>query len=171
MKTLFVGILVAVGFMIGGCTNARLGIGVTVSDCCQPEQVSYRSYGLMIKNAPEFLKPYIVNPMSQALADKGLVRDDTRHDLLITLTYQQTDLKDEMQKDEFEGHLSPGGGFRFNATMLIEIHDSASSKLIWSGSVSRDHDVFVGEYMHERSRQAIYSAITEVLKDFPGVTG
>lgn len=88
-----------------------------------------------------------------------------------TLTYQQTDLKYALQKDEFEGRLSPGGDFRSNAAILIEIRDSASSKLIWSGSISRDRDVFVGEYMHERSRRAIYNAITEVLKDFPGVTG
>lgn len=167
MKKLFASILVAVGCIISGCMNPNLGIGVTVSDCCYPEQLTYRSYGLTIKNAPEFLKPYIVDSMSQVLVDKGLIRDDKNHDLLITLTYQQTDLKDEFQKDEFEGHLSPGGDFRFNAAILIEIRDSASSMLIWSGSISRDHDVFVGEYMHERSRQAIYNAFTEVLENFP----
>ncbi len=169
MIKLFTSILVAAGFMLGGCMNTNLGVGVTVSDCCLPELHQYRSYGITIKNAPQFLKSYIVDSMSQALVDKGLVRDDENHDLLTTLTYQQTDLKDELQRDEFEGHLSPGGDFRFNAAILMEIRDSVSSKLIWSGRINRDHDVFVGEYMHERSRRAIYNAFTEVLQDFPGV--
>jgi hypothetical protein len=168
MKKLCASFLVAIGCMIGGCSN--LGVGVSVSDCCQPEEHDYRSYDIAIKNTPEFLKPYILDGMSQALLDKGLIRDDKNHDLLATLTYQQIDLKDELQKDAFEGHLSPGGDFRFNAVVLIEIRDMNLSKLIWSGAINRDHDVFVGEYMHEaRGRRAIYNAITELLADFPGV--
>jgi hypothetical protein len=171
MKKLFATILLVVGILIGGCMSANLGVGVTVSDCCYPEQLTYQSYGMTINNAPEFLKPYILDALSQAFHDKGLIRDDENHDLLATLTYQQTDLKDELDRDNFEGHLAPGGDFRFDATVLLEIRDLSSSKLIWSGSVSRVHDVTVGEYMHQsRGRRAIYNAITEVLADFPSVT-
>lgn len=167
MKIRFAGILVVFGFVVGGCMNTNLGVGVSVSDCCYPDQLTYRSFGLTVRNSPEFLKSYIVDSISRALADKGLLRDDRDPDLMVILTYHQTDLKVEMEKDEFEGHLSPGGDFRFNAAILIEIRDSSSSELVWSGSVSRDHDVFVGEYMHERSRRAIYNAMTEFLNGFP----
>ena len=103
MKKLCASMFVVIACMTGGCMNPNLGVGVSVSDCCQPGLYAYRSYGITIRNSPEFLKPYMLDGMSQALLDKGLIRDDENHDLLVTLTYQQTDLKEELQKEERRG--------------------------------------------------------------------
>lgn len=170
MSMLLRTIVVAIAFMIGGCASSNLGVGFTLSDCCQPEALDYQSYEMTIVDSPEFLKPYILESMARALEEKGLIRDADQHDLLVILTLQQTDLKQELQKDEFEGHLSPGGDFHFNAAIHLEILDQRVSRVIWKGTISRNHSVLVGEYMHAaRARRAIYEAISEILKDFPAV--
>jgi len=80
----------------------------------------------------------------------------------------QVDLGEPVTRDPFQGRLDPGGEIRFLADLKIEMVDRASGELVWSGVVSRIHDVVPGEAMPAaRAKAAIGAAFTEVLGSYP----
>jgi hypothetical protein len=145
--------------------NTYQGIGYVVSDCCVPVFSDYRSFDIRVEGSPAFLVPYITDYLAQAMVDQGLTQVAAGGDVLVTVTYDQTDLVGEVPKDQFEGHLAPGGDFRFNAAIDIMMHAAATGELIWSARLSRIHNFYVGEYMHkEKGTAAIYRALVDALK-------
>ena len=169
----FIGLpLAVIVFAITGCTSTGPMVSASRSDCCTPIDLDFSSYGLVIWDSPVFLQPYIEDSISHVLSEKGLSRDDKNPDLLATLIYEQTDLGEERQMDAFEGHLAPGGDFRFIAVIRVEVKDLKHNSIIWAGTISRNHDVYVGEYMHNRrGRAAIYQALKDLFSGFPEVSG
>ena len=172
MKKLFAGLFAGLSVLaiclLSGCANSGSSVGSTKFICCPEGLGTYRSFAVSIRNAPEFLKPYVIDAVEKVMSEKGLVPEQKGYDLLTTLTYQQTNLRNDLVKSGFDEHLSPGGDFRFNAAILIEVQNITTSNLLWSGSINRNHDVVVGESMNEsNARAAIYAAISEVMKDFP----
>ncbi len=150
--------------LVSGCVSNYRGIGFVVSDCCVPVFTDYKTFRLDVEQSPAFLVPYISDSLAQALVEQGLTRVNGGGDLLVLVTYDQTDLVGEVPKDQFEGHLAPGGNFRFDAAIDITIENSATGELIWSIRLSRIHDFYVGEYMHkEKATNAIYRALIDAL--------
>ncbi len=92
---------------------------------------------------------------------------DEDPDLEVVLRYEQENLPQAERPDDFEGHISPGGNFRYVARVRVNVFDGTSGDLVFSGSVQRIHDVDPGEYMHTGNASlAIFQAFTRLLSDF-----
>jgi len=159
------GQIILITCLLSGCASTGSGIGTTVSDCCSPVFSDYQNFSVVINNAPAFLVPYIEEALTRALVEQGLEQTDTKGELLATVLFRQINLKEEFQRDQFEGHLSPGGEFRFDAIIDIDFTDVATGEKVWSARLNRTHSVDVGEFMHkDGATNAIYQSIREALK-------
>jgi len=130
---------------------------------------------------PAFLGPIMTSNFSVALASHGLTpqtqsgdsadfskKDFSSTDLVAELRYQQDNLTEEVTRDDFAEHLALGEAQRFVAKIMIEIRDTQTNEVVWSGQIQRLHDVGPGEYMHTgKASIALLEAFTQVLQDFP----
>jgi hypothetical protein len=159
------GRLALITFLLTGCASTGSGIGTTVSECCVPSFSEYQNFSVVVNDAPVFLVPYVEAALTRALVEQGLEKTDSRGELQVTANFEQVNLKEEFQKDEFEGHLAPGGEFRFDAIIDIHFTNMATGEKLWSARLNRVHNIDVGEYMHkDGATNAIYQSITQVLK-------
>jgi len=159
--------IIVVSVVTDGCAHRNFGVGSAVLNCCSDNE-PYTSFSLTLMDLPEFLKTTMEEEFTIAFGKKGMHRDEARRDLIVELNAMQTNLNKPVVKDQFSTHLAPGDNLRFQADMLIEMYDSATNKLIWSGSIGRIHDVVPGERMQmEKARTAIASAFEEVLEHYP----
>lgn len=165
-RNLFLAVIITfITVLVTGCANRYLGIGVDVSPCCAPVFTHYKTFHIVTEDTPAFLVPYIADSLVQALVEEGLVQVAAGGEVRVVVAYDQIDLVSEVPKDQFDGHLSPGGEFRFNAAVDIVMEDNDSGEKIWSARFSRIHNFYVGEYMHkERATNAIYRALKDALK-------
>ena len=163
-KAVFLTILL----VLNGCATNSSGIGSSMTHCCaDPED---KSFTVVPVNIPAFLGPLMVSNLSVAFAGKGLQPVLENADLMITLRFEQINLGQPQQKDDFDEHLSPGGEVRFIAKMVVEVRKTDSDKIVWSGHIQRTHTISPGEYMHTGNASvALLEAFNNLLIDYPGV--
>lgn len=160
-----ISVVILASILLTGCVNQYRGIGSVVSDCCIPVFSDYATFSVNVEQSPAFLVPYITDSLSRALTDRKLAEVESGGDLLVVVAYDQSDLVSEVPRDDFEGHLTPGGDFRFDAAIDITITVRATGELIWAARLSRIHNVYVGEYMHkEAATNAIYRSLKDALE-------
>ena len=59
---------------------------------------------------------------------------------------------------------------RYVANIVVDIAESDSGTVVWSGQVNRIHTVMPGEYMHEeRARPEFQAAFREMLSSYPAL--
>ncbi len=122
---------------------------------------------------------------SLVLSSKGLDYTEGDADSILTLAYvdrplaQETisaneEVPNEVQEEsasdvkEAWGSLSPGGDTRFIAEVHLKLNNSVTQELIWSGVMSRLHNVSMGSYMHEApARAAMRNAFFALFADYP----
>ena len=72
--------------------------------------------------------------------------------------------------DDFSRTLSPGGDTRFIAEVHVDLTNSVTGELIWSGLLSRYHNVVMGSYMHDApARAAMRQAFSDLFAGYPNV--
>ena len=58
--------------------------------------------------------------------------------------------------------------FKFIAEVDMEMRNTVTRELIWSGSMRRIHNVYEGSYMHDApARAAMRQALMDIFADYP----
>lgn len=152
------------------CTQTGSQIGTSLTLCCPGNYENYTEYRLETDNVPLFLRDYVIDELQLALQEVGLERNDTLHDLRVVMRYQHINLNaDQEDIDPFIRLESLNVNLNYIARLEIEMFETATNNLIWSGNISRIHQVTPGEYMHEdRARPEFLIAFRRLLEDYPG---
>jgi hypothetical protein len=160
--------LVAV-LLLTGCAQSGLKIGNSVTLCCPGNYNNYEDYGLQVKDMPLFLSPWIVDMFDAAFQEKGMQRNDQINDLIVTLTYRHVNLNPEQEDiNPFIRQESINVELRYIAVVEISMRETATGQVVWSGEVSRIHNVTPGEYMHEdRAKLAFLETFRDLLNHYP----
>jgi hypothetical protein len=153
--------------LLSACAADNTRIDTATTSCCP--QNHYETFSVTAENIPAFLGPLMVSNFSVAFANRGMQPVIEGGDLNVVLRYEQTNLsRVDEDRDDFEERIATGQTTRFIARIVIEMYDSKTDKIVWSGHVQRLHDVGPGDYMHTGNASiALYDAFTEVLKNYP----
>lgn len=163
------------------CTQNSLKIGNAVNICCPGDYASYHTFGVETEELPLFMRDYVVEEFSHALAGRGLTRNDQINDLRVTLSYRHVNLNAEQQHiDPFvrqpivEGEIVDGENIdvelRYVATIDIVMRETETDKIVWAGEVHRIHTVSPGEYMHTpRAVAAFRETFEDLLQHYPAL--
>jgi len=127
------------------------------------------TYRVEFTNMPEFLKPMLRDEVSTILATKGLDYSEGDAHAILQMTFVQKPMSQaDAQRDNFDGPTSSGGTQRFIAEVQVDLLNSVTRELIWSGVLSRYHNVAMGSYMHDApSRAAMRTAFMELFASYP----
>ena len=180
-------IVLMLGIWLSGCAGHGGQIAVDRTTCCEAELVGVETYTLVIDDMPAFLEPFFVDGLVTVLHGKGLSLTETGGDVVVRLRYDQLDIDTrqpiegriwESETDatvrprdgDLRSSTSNGGGdgssrHWFLPRVHVTLHLGESE--VWHGVLSRVHQVGVGDYMHEQSRDDIRLAFAEVFNDFP----
>jgi hypothetical protein len=155
-------------FAVASC-GSQPTIGTDVGYCCQSSAERIHSYRIEFEDMPEFLKPMLRDEVSLVLSSKGLDYTEGDADSVLTMAYVDQPLTQEaIDANEAWGSLSPGGDTRFIAEVHLKLNNSVTQELVWSGVMSKLHNVSVGSYMHEApARAAMRDAFFALFADYP----
>ena len=155
-------------FALASCGSLP-SIATDVDYCCQAGAEKIHSYRIEFEDMPEFLKPMLRDEVSLVLSSKGLDYTEGDADSVLTLAYVDQPLTQEiLDENEAWGSLSPGGDTRFIAEVHLKLKNSVTQELVWSGIMSKLHNVSVGSYMHEApARAAMRNAFFALFADYP----
>jgi len=118
---------------------------------------------------PIFLRDYVSAEFDAVVQSKGLGRDDRINDVRAVLTYRHINLDPETEDiDPFVRIESLSAELSYIAQIDVDIYETRSNDLVWAGSLSRIHQVSLGEYMHEdRARPSFYQAFAGLMANYP----
>lgn len=161
--------MLTVLLFLSSCAQNGGQIGYTVNLCCPGNYDEYKEYRVETQDLPSFLGDYVVAEFDTVFQEKGLTRNDNRNELRVTLSYRHINLNAEQEAiDPFERRLDEDVTLRYVATIVVDIRESSSGQMVWSGQINRIHTVVPGEYMHEdRARPEFADAFREVLASYP----
>ncbi|MDO8907088.1 MAG: hypothetical protein Q7W55_01165 [Pseudohongiella sp.] len=157
--------------MLAGCAQTGGQIGHSVSVCCPGNYAEYREYSIELREIPAFLSDYVVVEFDRAFQEKGLSRNDNRNQLRVTLSYRHVNLNPEQEQiDPFERRIEQDVVLRYEATILVEMRESASGRVVYAGQINHLHSVTPGEFMHEeRARPEFANAFRAMLASYPAL--
>ena len=155
-------------FALAACGSMPT-IATDVGYCCQSGAERINHYRIEFENMPEFLKPMLRDELNLVLSSKGLDYTEGDADSILTLAYVDRPLTQEaIDENEAWGSLAPGGDTRFIAEVHLKLRNSVTQEMIWSGVMSKLHNVSVGSYMHEApARSAMRDAFFALFADYP----
>jgi len=155
--------------VLSSCAQTGMQIGTNLTLCCPGNYAGYSEYGLEMVDIPLFLRDYVSAEFESSFQQKGLTRNDRINDVRVVLTYEQVDLvPGQEQIDPFVRIERLNVELNYIAKINIEIFETRSNDIVWSGEVSRIHQVTPGEYMHEdRARPYFYQAFQSLLESYP----
>lgn len=162
-------LLMALVMFLSACAQTGGQIGHSVNLCCPGDYSEYKQYRLETQDIPAFLNNYVVTEFDNVFQEKGLLRNDNRNELRVTLTYKHINLNPEQEAiDPFERRLDDDVTLRYVASVVVDMHEASTGRLVWSGQINRIHTVVPGEYMHEdRARPEFSGAFREMLASYP----
>jgi hypothetical protein len=146
-------------------------VASSVDYCCQTGTDSIKTFRVDFEDMPEFLKPMLRDEASIVLGAKGLdyVEGDA-HAILLMKFVNRTLESGDAARDEAWETIAPGGGVRFIAEVKVELKESVSRERLWSGTMSRLHNVYEGSYMHDApARAAMRNALQIIFADYPSL--
>ena len=161
------GFLLAI--LLAGCSTAPPRLSVEVQTCCEAQFERYSTYEVVTTNVPGFLEPYLVNGIRPVLAGKGLEPGMGDPDLSVRLQFNQVYLSQESgEKDYFGEGIDPGIATRFMAAVSVDVVDTASEHIVWSGRLSRIHNDPHGQPRgNDHKMQGIIDGFAELFADYP----
>ncbi len=159
--------LLSGAFLIGGCTSLPT-IATDETYCCHPLAESITTYRVEFEDTPEFLKPMLRDEASLVLAEHGFEYTEGDAESILLMTFVNKTMEESPEEQEAWERIAPGGGVRFIAQVVLELRESVSRELIWSGSMQRIHNVYEGSYMHDApARLAMRAAFSELFASLP----
>lgn len=161
------GIAVLALLIAGGCSSLPQ-IAADETYCCHPLAESLTTYRVEFEDTPEFLKPMLRDEASIVLDLHGYDYTEGDAQSVLRMTFVNKTLERGPEEQEAWERIAPGGGVRFIAQVVIELEDSVTGDLIWSGSMQRIHNVYEGSYMHDGpARAAMRVAFTDLFANLP----
>lgn len=166
IRSFFMGLGVAV--VLSACSSMP-PIATDVDYCCVPGSQGIHTFRVEFKDMPEFLKPMLRDEVSIVLDTKGVEYTEEEADATMLMAFVHNPLTSESaDEDSMSESLSQGGDSRFVAEVQMELRSNISQELIWSGSMTRVHNVSVGSYMHDSpARAAMRQAFIDMFADYP----
>ncbi|MFT7686237.1 MAG: hypothetical protein ACI9FB_001582 [Candidatus Azotimanducaceae bacterium] len=151
---------------LSGCVSDVSNIDGNVTYCCADEK--YKTFVVNSKDIPNFLVSTMMSNFERAMEDRGFQSTDENADLQIELRFEQDNLSQIRESDDFDERLGSGEGLRFIARVVVDIRSDNEDRVIWSGYIQRVHNVSPGEYMHTgKASNALLNSFAEILKSFP----
>ena len=162
-------VILALIVLLSSCAQTGGQIGYSVNLCCPGNYGEYKEYRIETQDLPSFLGDYVIAEFDRVFQEKGLTRNDNRNQLRVTLSYRHINLNAEQETiDPFERRVDEDVTLRYVATILVDIRESSTGQLVWSGQINRIHTVVPGEYMHEdRARPEFAGAFRQMLTSYP----
>ncbi|TDI92036.1 MAG: hypothetical protein E2O54_06625 [Gammaproteobacteria bacterium] len=167
-----------------GCSSIGTKIAVETGVCCPLDVSTYRSFSIDSSGVPKFLRLYFAEELAAVLRDKGLVESEPPQ-LNLVLRFERgaldgaspititVDPGEQVQTprprtdaDAFQRSMGSDTPGRFMARVVMEMRAADSEEILWSGVLTRVHNVSIGDYMHERARVPIKLAFQRLLEDF-----
>lgn len=152
-----------------GCVVAPPRLSVDIDTCCEARFERYETYGLMMTNVPGFLEPYLRGGIAPVLERRGLRSTIDRPDLSIRLIFDQVFLTPDASEDDYFGEgVDPELATRFMAAVSVDVLDTSSEQIVWSGRLSRIHNNPHGEPRgNDHKMQGIIDGFEELFADYP----
>lgn len=168
-KSIFRVFTISAIVLLAACAQTGAQIGHSVHLCCPGNYAEYSEYGVELREMPAFLSDYVVAEFDRAFQEKGVTRNDNRNQLRATLSYRHVNLNPEQQEiDPFERRIEDDVVLRYEATIMVEIRESASGRVVYAGQINHLHSVTPGEFMHEeRARPEFANAFRAMLESYP----
>ena len=154
--------------VLAGC-GTMPPIATDVTYCCDTGTEGIASFRVEFEDMPEFLKPMLRDEAAIVLSGKGLdyTEGDAHSVLLMAFVNRTLSTGEQRDLDAWE-QVAPGGGVRFIAEVQIELRNTVTGELLWSGSMQRIHNVYEGSYMHDSpARAAMRQAFMDIFADYP----
>ncbi len=178
LRTATAAVALALMFVLTSGCATQAPLLHNVEFCCGPihgskQRLSLETYSLKFEAFPAFLEPTMRDALVAALGAKGFRPSPTDPEALITLRYSEVfdDANRPLANDGFGDPLAQPGGRprKFDARVTLEIRRASDDAEVLRGVLSREHEVSVGEYDHERGRAQIRAGFTQLLNRLPAV--
>lgn len=137
--------------LLGGCATIR-GMDVYAPDTCYGKAEPFSTYALAFVGVPGFIYDPVETSASGALAAIGLTPAATPGDADISVvnTFILIDRNPPPQAGDPMGEpVQTGSVNRFVAHLKVDVVDQRTDKVIWTGSMYRDHAIAGGETFHD----------------------
>lgn len=132
--------IVIVVSALGGCAQNSSRVSVDIETCCDAPFERYATYQVRMSDIPGFLQPYLRGGLASVLNRKGLTETLDRPDAVVSLIFNQVFLTPEAEpRDYFGEGVNPGIATRFMAAIEVDMIDTRSNRMLWSGRLSRIH--------------------------------
>jgi hypothetical protein len=162
-------IATGIAILLTACAQGPRRVTTDVFTCCEAEFQRYATYQVRMTNVPGFLEPYLRGGLAPVLERKGLSETLDRPDLTVNLIFDQVFLTPESEaRDYFGEGVEPGSATRFMAAISVDMIDTASEHIVWSGRLSRIHNDPLGQPRgNDHKMQGIIDGFTELFASYP----
>lgn len=152
-----------------GCAQNPSRVSAEVFICCEAQFQRYETYQVSMTDVPGFLEPYLYGGLAPVLDQKGLRTTLDRPDLMINIIFNQIYLTPETgEEDLFGESVDPGIASRFMAAVSVDMIDTESEHIVWSGRLSRIHNDPHGQPRgNDHKMQGIIDGFAELFADYP----
>lgn len=160
---------VFVAAVLTGCAQSPSRVSTDVFTCCEADFYRYATYQVTMTNVPGFLEPYLRGGIVPVLEQKGLVPTMDRPDLTVNVIFNQVFLTpDSVEQDYFGEGVDPGIASRFMAAIAVDMIDTDTDRIVWSGRLSRIHNDPHGQPRgNDHKMQGIIDGFGELFADYP----
>ena len=152
--------------MLLGCATGG-DISTHVDYCCGPKDPALSTYSITMVTMPGFLAAPLRGELVAALSARGWRESDARPDVSITLQFAAVYPQRPLANDGFADPLSSGGPRKFDARVTLDVKRTSDGVELLRGTLSREHTESVGEYDHQRGREAMRDAFDRLVGRLP----
>lgn len=155
--------------LLSACAQSPQRVSTDVFTCCEAEFQRYATYQVRITHAPGFLEPYLRGGIQAALNRKGLTETMDTPDVMVNLIFDQVFLTPESEAQDYFGEgVEPGSATRFMAAVAVDMIDTRSEQIVWSGRLSRIHNDPLGQPRgNDHKMQGIIDGFGELFASYP----
>ena len=149
-----------------GCA-AGGDISTHVDYCCGPKEPALSTYSIAFVTTPGFLAATLRAELVAALSARGWREAAARPDALITVQYAAVYPQRPLANDGFADPLSSGGPRKYDAQVTVDVKRASDGVELLRGTLSREHTESVGDYGHDRGREAIRASLDRLVARLP----
>lgn len=155
--------------LLTACAQGPRRVTTDVFTCCEADFQRYATYQVQTTNVPGFLEPYLRGGLTPVLERKGLSETMDRPDLTVKLIFAQVFLTPEAEATDYFGEgVEPGAATRFMGAISVDMIDTDTDRIVWSGRLSRIHNDPYGQPRgNDHKMQGIIDGFAELFADYP----
>ena len=160
---------VALAAVTAGCAQGPSRVSTEVQTCCEAAFHHYETYQVSMTNVPGFLEPYLRGGLTTVLEQKGLRTTMSQPDLAVNIIFDQIFLTaDSAERDYFGESVDPQIATRFMAAVSVDMIDTRTDRIVWSGRLSRIHNDPHGQPRgNDHKMQGIIDGFGELFAEYP----